>query len=314
MTSIDHGRRPATIVYDLPPEDRYVPPQRRHGPPQLPEMLALAMALRADGHDVGDALAKVEAVSAAVDAVPGYDPARHFASDLLAMSPQDVAEGVRQCAVDLAIQQEIVRVVGDVQVLLVASATDALSQVADRVITAMRTPFDKAVKAVQAAADRGLTSSTDPAALAATADPDVIAAYRGLAAATAVLDELHVKRNQMTLLGRIGPPDHPLCCFVTGVSEDELEGAENIWRGDSELVSNVLTGGPAGGGTHLARRIRHRVGGPWLALLVSGYTLRLNTGAEAHAVYAAAVRGSHTHDDEAQDSDGANRTGDPDAA
>lgn len=284
--------RPAIVVYDMPRSDRFVPPQPRHGPVRLPELMALAMALRSDGHDVGDAFAKVEAISAAVDAeLGGYAPSRHLADDLLTMNPEEVAQGLRRCALDMIAQQEMLRVRDDLETRLVATATTAVRAVSDSIIHRMRVPFDTAVKAVQEAADRGIAPNTDATAVLETADAATLSAYRGLAPAVSVLDELYARRTQMTLLGQIGPPDHPLCGFLTGVTEDQLEAAEGIWLGDSEVVSNVVTGGPAGGGTHPARRRRHRLGGPWLALVTSGYQLKLNTATEADAVLAAAQRG-----------------------
>jgi hypothetical protein len=81
-----------------------------------------------------------------------------------------------------------------------------------------------------------------------------------------------------------------MAAFITEVrTEAELEGAEKFWTGESEIVQHDL---PNHYGSHLARVRRQRLGGPWLSLLVAGYRLHLNTGAEAHAV----VQGAHDGD------------------
>lgn len=47
----------------------------------------------------------------------------------------------------------------------------------------------------------------------------------------------------------------------------------------------------SGFGSHIARQRMARAGGPWLALVNAGHSIRVNTPAEAYAVLAAAKAG-----------------------
>jgi hypothetical protein len=144
-----------------------------------------------------------------------------------------------------------------------------------------------AAKVVQTAADRGLTQHTDTATLLNQGAPEVIEAYRNLGPAVAHLDAIAGLRNQLTAVAHVGPVEHPMAAFVTGIdSALDLDGAHNVWSGESEIVQRQL---PLNG-SHLARIRKQRLGGAWLALVCAGYTLRLNTGSEAEAV----VRTAHS--------------------
>ena len=81
-----------------------------------------------------------------------------------------------------------------------------------------------------------------------------------------------------------------MAALITDVhTEAALEGAHNIWTGESEVVQHDL---PNHYGSHLARVRRQRLGGPWLFLVIAGYRLHLNIGAKTHAV----VHGAHGGD------------------
>lgn len=282
------------IVYDLADADRYVAP-----PPAPPDhlrihmLLALVTTLSRAGYDTGPVVAKVEAIQDAILAMRGADNSALFTDDLMSLEPAEVVERFRQAAVAASARPEMARVHSDFEFRLADVATVSLLAESDRIIAAMREIFDPSLKVIQQAADKGLTESTDPTALAQTADALTLGAYRAIGPAVIALNKIAGLRTEMARIAKIGPADRPLCCFVTGVNELELEGAENLWRGNPERVQNVL---PMGG-THMTQRIRHRLGDQWLALVTAGYTLRLNTASEADSVLAAAMR--RDDDDEA---------------
>ncbi len=288
MTTLDHARELARVVYG-DPVDRVVDPpvNRARWRVELPELLALAANLDAAGYPVGDVITKVEAISTAVTVAVTPDAGRWLTGDLLALGPDVVADRVRQAGLDQAAYIEMARVGTDVEHRLAADAAASLRENSDKIIIAMRKKFDPAVTVVQAAADAGLTPHTDTAALLDTAEPAVIEAYRALGPATAELDRIAALRNSMITVAGIGPVEYPLAALVTDVPDlPTLDGAGSTWKGETETVQVDLPFGSS-----LARVRRPRLGGPWLALLTGGYTLRLNTATEAEAVVAAASAG-----------------------
>lgn len=287
MTTIDHTQRTARVVYDL--EDRVTPQQPISGPLYLEDFLALAANLKAAGHTVGDEVERIEDINDAVNRMLDGQ-AQHSLDgvDLMTAEPADIAERVRQAGIDRATHLEILRQRDGLQHRLARAAADSVRAGSDAIVQAMRKRFDPAVKVVQTAAQRGLTQHTNMAELLDIAAPEVIQAYRALGPAVAELDAVAGLRNQLTTVAHVGPVDHPMAAFVTGVdSALVLEGAHNIWTGESEVVQHDV----GMTGTHLARIRKQRLGGAWLALICGGYKLRLNTGSEAEAVVRAAHNG-----------------------
>lgn len=250
----------------------------------MPELLALCANLSAVGYHPGDVVTRIEAITAALDAAANPDPARWLTGDLVSLDPAAVVERTRQAGLDLACWREMARVRTDVEARLAADAAAALRESSDGIIARMRKRFDPAVKVVRAAADAGLTPHTDTAQLLDTAPGDVITAYRDLAPAVAELDRIASLRNSRTSVAAVGPVDHPMAALLTDVADlASMEGAQQIWRGETEVVQVDQTFGSS-----LARVRRPRLGGPWLALVVAGYTLHLNTASEADEVLAKA--------------------------
>ncbi len=279
--TVDVSRPLARVVYG-DPVDRVVDPPTNPAPwrVELPELLALAANLTAAGYPVGDVVDRIEAIGAAITVATTPDAGRWLTGDLLALGPDVVADRVRQAGIDQAAYLEMARVRTDVEHRLAADAAASLRDGSDKIIVAMRKKFDPAVTVVQAAADAGLTPHTDTSALLDTAAPAVIEAYRKLGPATAELDRIAALRNSMTTVAGIGPLEYPLAALVTDVPDlAALEGAQQIWRGEVEVVQVDQTFGSS-----LGKVRRPRLGGPWLALLTGGYTLRLNTGPEADTV------------------------------
>lgn len=287
MTALDCAPvvHDATDPYDLPTPS----PWRV----EVDQLLALAANLSDAGYDVGPVVAKVDAITAAVDEVVNGDVDRFLNGvDLVNLDPLDVAERVRRAGIDFAAHRELVHARDVARKHIAESAAAALRDGSDSVIAAMRKSFDPALKVVQQARAKGLTPITDTTALLNDADSDTIAAYRALGPAVADLDRVAGLRNQMTTVAAVGPRDYPMAAYVTGVSDlDRLDRAADAWRGDQmDVQVNVST--PAGtAGVHMAKRRRDSLGGPWLALAARGYQLRLNTGLEADAVLTAARNG-----------------------
>lgn len=284
MTTMDHSRSYARPVHDLPAELRVIDqPPRRRTALHLNEVLAFTANLTAAGYNTGDAIERIEAINDAVDRL-GATRSPLDTIDLATAQPEDIAEQVRQVGMTRAAEEAIYRVRDGLQFKLAAAAADHLKAESDRIVRAMRKRFDPAAATVQAASAAGLTQHTDTTRLLDTAPAEVIDAYRALAPAVAQLDAIAGLRNGLTSIAGVGPLEHPMAAYVTDVrSLDQLDGAQNLWTGEVETVQRdmPLTG------SHLARVRRNRLGGAWLALVSAGYKLRLNTGAEAHAVVAA---------------------------
>ena len=252
----------------------------------LPEFLAVAANLTESGYDVGPEVEKVEALQrAAQEAISEAD---HLPNDLLAMDPADVAHQFRQVAVNRATQISLAGSLHGFENRLSRAAAASLVARSDTLVKAMRKPFDQNLKAVATAHRVGLTPDVDGATLADTGTSEQIAAYRVLPAAVAELDRIAGLRGQLTTVVGVGPNEHPVAAFLTNVPDLlHLESAENIWRGQQRWEQ--WTGPMAG--AHMQQVPAKRLGGPWLALICGGYTIRLNTGSEAHAVLAAAREG-----------------------
>lgn len=291
MTTVDYSQPHPRIVHELP--DRL--PEHRTPPVRvlfLDDFLALASNLRAAGYEPGDQVQRIEAVSDAVEKVLVHNPLADV--DLMTADPAVIADAVRQAGIAQAASMEIVRQRDGLQHQLARSAADHMAAGSDAVVKAMRKRWDPAVKTVKIAAERGLTQRTNTTALLDTGTPEAIEAYRNLGPAVAELDTIAGLRNQLTRVCRVGPADYPTTAFVTDVARlADLDGAERIWTGEAEVVQHDLVPGVTGYGSHLARIRKQRLGGPWLSLVVAGYTLRLNTGPEAQAVVEAARRGGN---------------------
>lgn len=284
--TVDHSQTRAPVVYDIDDQTEFnPPPPTAVWPLQIDEVLAQAATLRDAGYQVGDVLTKTEEISDAVNEASSGVIDKYFEGDLLALDPAEVADRVRQAGIDRTCYLEMARIRDALNLRLAKDAAASLHALSDDIITEMRKDFEPAVKVVQAAADHGLQPDTAIAGLLDTANSAAIAAYRDLAPAVATLDRIASLRTQMATVAGIGPRSHPVACFIANLAD--LEGAENTWRGQVETVQHDLPFT----GSHLAKRRRPRLGGPWLALTTAGYHIRLNTAAEADNALAAATKG-----------------------
>jgi hypothetical protein len=279
--TIDHSRTTARIVHEIPPQAQFAPPTpRAPWKLELGELLALTATLSEAGYDTGEIIAKIEALSAGVNQATTYDIDAYLADDLLSLTPDEAAERVRRAALDLAADAEMERVRSAFEDALARTAGQALHEHSPALIEQMRKRYSPALDVVQHAADLGLRPDQDTAVLLDSGSSESIEAYRALGPATAELDRIANLRVQMCQVAGIGPTAHPVACFLASTDETHpLEGAENLWRGDLEHVQYDL---PMTG-SHIARVQRHRLGGPWLALVAAGYTVRLNDADEAEA-------------------------------
>ena len=261
----------ARIVHERPDESPFLHYQPRTGPLELQELLGLVATLNDAGYGPGDVLAKVDAISTALDTMVIPDPSRYMPQDLIDRAPAEVADLVRQAGIDRAAQADIVWARDDLNTRLARDGAASLLDKSDAVITAMRSTFDPALAQVRAAADAGLTPHTDTGDLLASANTATLKAYRGLIAAVPVLDGIASLRMQMATIAGIGSPDLPVANFLGSAdSELVLEGAAQTWRGEVERVQYDLPG--LGGTTLPSRRVPGSVvgGSPWSSATTSG--------------------------------------------
>ncbi|GAA1987159.1 hypothetical protein GCM10009817_30830 [Terrabacter lapilli] len=282
--TIDHHRKTVRVVHTIDPHE--VPYIRPTGwPLELHEVLALASALRDAGYDTGTVIERIDAITIAINKVTHGDTARHLDGDLLDLPAGEVAERVRQAGIDRATYP----VQGEVQLgfeaRLAKNASDALRTLSDPIVAHMAKDFALALKAVQRAAQQGLTPDTDTTSLLEHATPAAITAYRALAPAVTTLDRIGLLRIQMADMAGIGPKRQPAALFLAATEgSTHYDGAMNLWRGTTEAVQYDPLDAVAG--STLKRINRHRLGGRWLALVVGGYQLRVNTAAQADAILA----------------------------
>lgn len=292
--SVDSFRQLAPVVRDVP-QQMPTPASRPMGATaSLQELLALVAALNEAGHDTGDVLARIDAISTAVDLAIAPDVvSKYLSGDLVNLEPAVVAERVRQAGVDQALYRDMAHMRTAFDSELARSAAAELAATSDAIVAAIRRTFDPSLKAIKAAADVGLLPNTATDALLDAADAETIVIYRNLGPAVQALDRVAQLRVQMAMIANVGPADPQVANFVATVDNlDHLEAAEDIWRGDTEAVQVEL---PTTG-TYIARVPTHRLGGRWLALVAAGYTVRLNTDSQARAV----VEAAHAADADAE--------------
>lgn len=264
-------------------------PPRQAGPPHpatISEVEAFVAALESAGCDSGPEAARVFACHAAIAQALDADTSRHCTPGLLSLEPDQIADRVRLAAADaVAARDEMASRVGGIFLdRLAADAVDAIRDASTGFIAAtLRPQFDTALAVVQKAADCGITSTTDPAFIVEQGNPKMLAGFRALPDAVATLDTIGRLRDQLTDLCGVGDHRYPIAAYLaTATSVLDLEGAAGL-DDKTEMRDELAWHGPI----RVARTVP-RCGGKWLALITSGYTLRLNNGDEADAVVAAA--------------------------
>lgn len=258
----------------------------------LSDVLALAAELATmPGTDLAADLERIEARAAAISAGVDYSLTRQLEGDLLSLTPEELRLRVQSASHDRAAAQCLTQqgVLVPFEAKLQAEATALLTKHADAVVVAQRKAFAKQIKVIEKAHAAGLSNATDPATLLESGTPEQIAAYRDLPVANAELNAIAALRHRLTEVLGYGPAKPPVAAFVTGIPDNlEMQSAWNAWVGSTEVVQVQLPFA----GSHLQTVKRKRLGGPWLALVGQGRTMRLNTASETEAVIAAARAGS----------------------
>lgn len=261
------------------------------------ELLAFAHTLRSAGLDLGPRIEKIEQVWDAARTALNYSVTEQVAAiDLETVSPSEVSDIVIRAAIAHTAHQrtsffEAVQDSGVSVVLdefdrsLTREAGQLLRDDADRLVKELRKTFTKAAKVVGAAHAAGLSKDTEEGHLLVHGSSEAIKAYRDLPAAVADLDRIASIRTDMVrhlaYEANVANPPHPVCSFIGKVeTEMQLASAESAWDGEVEhvQVDGMLNG------SAIYKAQKPRLGGAWLDLLHRGFTLQLNTAAEAGAV------------------------------
>jgi hypothetical protein len=164
MTSV-----PSPLGLDRP--ELPTPPVRDpHRPLGLNEVEALAMGLQSAGFDVGERVARIFEIHAAIDGAWGQNTGA--TSGLLDLDPAEVSSRVRQAAAETAGQLNPAAAGVDQAFIsaLVVEGIQALKDISADVIADLQPRFAAALKVVQTAADVGLTSATTADEVVASAD------------------------------------------------------------------------------------------------------------------------------------------------
>jgi hypothetical protein len=211
-----------------------------------------------------------------------YD--EYLDGDFLLLGPDEVARRVRAAGIQAATQAATSATAGiEFRNKLTADIANALRDQCSSVVAEMRPAFAEAMTVVRAAAKAGITSTSDPAAIVESDTTAGLTAYRALPAAVRTLNTIGRLRDQFTPLCNVGPGNYPAAAFIgKGATLLDLEGAHNL-DDTTAMVTEQRWHGPV----HIQRPVI-RTGGRWLALVVAGYTVRLNTGDEADQVVATA--------------------------
>lgn len=200
------------------------------------------------------------------------------------LTPEEAGELLRNATVNRVNREAARQMWGNFDARLATGARKALNETSADLVKAMRQKFNSAAAIVKLAAEAGLSESTDPAALLNSGSPAALAVYRDLGPAIQTLDEIAALRNRMTEIGGVGPSDYIVAAFVTNINTpQQLKTAGSILKGSTRLAEVTQ-----GRWTNQVYVPVQRLGGAWLALVVEGVDLRLNTGPEAAKVVTAA--------------------------
>lgn len=276
--------RLARVVYDLPDDLRRTPLLADDGKVFLPdvELLCETLAAEVPEVDLTAVTRRLEELGDAIREGARTDLARVLSDDLWTLDAADLKHRVREAARDLAVQKAAAYTVSeDFERALLIAASTALTADIDAVVTALAKSFDAQAQAVTVAAKAGITKDSDVMELLDTGSEAVIAAYRALNPAVVELNRLARLRANIAQVLRYGPKKPIVAMFVTDIQDRaQLEGASNLWTGETEVVQHILPSH----GSHLAEINAPRLGGCWLDLVNGGYHLHLNNAVQAQAV------------------------------
>lgn len=265
------------------------PPARPRYPASISEVESLVSALEAAGCDVGPRVARVFDAHAAVIGALDADVSRHCQPGLLDLEPERIAQRVRLAAGDVVASRDPMasRVGPMFMEVLAADAASAVRDASENIFIAatLRPRFMAALAVIETAARTGLTSADGAASIVESGNTKQLTAYRQLADAVRILDEVAALRDQLTQRAGVGPVDHVGAAYLpVGATLGDL-AAFDSYADEVERRQHV---DPVWLGVGTRDVVVHRTGGRWLAAITGGLELTLNTGPEADAVLAAA--------------------------
>lgn len=249
------------------------------------QVLSLAHDLREDGYPVTGDLSRALAFQQMLAQPAETGLASRLGDNWMSEDPATVvAQALREEAIDRAISEHL----GEVRVQFRGHVRDAARREFDaattKVIPAMQGRCAPALKVLETARDRGITSVTTADQAIAADDPKMIEAWRDLPEAVATLDRVASLRLRMVTAAGVGPTTRPAVALMgmdaQTASLPALTGWETTYDGDVETVDVDS----AFSGTHLGQVTASRTGGAWLALLAAGYSVRINTADEAQSI------------------------------
>jgi hypothetical protein len=192
-------------------------------------------------------------------------PVDTLAGQLDQLTVDNVADRIRQAALDQAAHQGALGILQRLGHRIGAALTASLHADADRIVADLASRYGKAADTVHNAA-RLLRPDDDPAAILDRGH-DHATAYLTMRDTLPVLDLIHQARYHLSATCGYGTPDPAIAMFIDNADNlDQLRTAARAYRNTS--------------GT----------GGRWLALAAAGFRLNLNTADQARTLVGAAER------------------------
>ena len=253
----------------------------------LTEIDTLVVQLRDAGLPVGAGIEKSLAIRNATMGVAS-SPEDYYPADVLSLTPAKAVEAMRAYAVDLATEAVDVETVRPIETArrhlegrLQEAAKRELTANSGETIAAMQEKVEHAWQVVTKAASLGITPKTTAEQIATEGTDEELAAYRALLEAVPVLTRVAGLRVQLATVGGVGVTSVPALNIMGKVTRPEqVQGWQNIYRGESEVVSIEEDWRAYSVGTAPVARL----GAGWLDLALAGYSVKINTAEEAKAL------------------------------
>ena len=253
----------------------------------ITEIDTLVVQLRDAGLPVGAGIEKSLAIRNATMGVAS-SPEDYYPADVLSLTPAKAFEAMRAYAVDLATEAVDVETVRPIETArrrlegrLQEAAQRELTANSGETIAAMQEKVEAAWQVVTKAASLGITPETTAEQIATEGTDEELAAYRALLEAVPTLTRMARLRVQLATVGGVGVTSVPALNIMGKVTRPEqVQGWQNIYRGESEVVSIEEDWRAYSVGTAPVARL----GAGWLDLALAGYSVKINTAEEAEAL------------------------------
>ena len=253
----------------------------------ITEIDTLVVQLRDAGLPVGAGIEKSLAIRNATMGVAS-SPEDYYPADVLSLTPAKAVEAMRAYAVDLATEAVDVETVRPIETArrrlegrLQEAAQRELTANSGETIAAMQEKVEAAWQVVTKAASLGITPETTAEQIATEGTDEELAAYRALLEAVPTLTRMARLRVQLATVGGVGVTSVPALNIMGKVTRPEqVQGWQNIYRGESEVVSIEEDWRAYSVGTAPVARL----GAGWLDLALAGYSVKINTAEEAKAL------------------------------